>query len=475
MSHLLITAACVAVSAWQLWRVPRVWAFLVLFIALMPKVPLAAVLGNTTPIRIDDVVLAIVLIWWARTLFRVRLKADATSTADRVRLKLDATDSPPSPATFFLLLYWGIAIACTLIGMAALTTEPLTGVLHAGRLVQYGLLYYFFYSAIAPDEFGRLVEVARTAVLLLCAIWIVQHWTHAPAAGPPTPWATLYPTFSASYDFGGYMMLATILLYALWSAGGSRSLLTTLALVTGAIVTANSESRASLLGLALIVAIDLVWHARWRSLLAMGVAAVAAPYVIASNKMLTLVHGVTSFATTLNGNVIRQAIATDPSLALRAKNWRLAFEHWLARPLLGDGLGGYLAYVRQYDLPASPDGWYVRVLADTGVAGFVAFAVLMTALLWMLVRAARPTPHSAGPLPRALVYGAALAVVAMSASAVLVDVFVSYKIMGMFWMVIAAGTRVSADAWQAACHPPARPAPVPPPALPALPTSPALS
>jgi hypothetical protein len=73
------------------------------------------------------------------------------------------------------------------------------------------------------------------------------------------------------------------------------------------------------------------------------------------------------------------------------------------------------------------------------------------------------------------VYGAALAVVAMSASAVLVDVFVSYKIMGMFWMVIAAGTRVSADAWQAACHPPARPAPVPPPALPALPTSPALS
>jgi O-antigen ligase len=462
LTHFLIILACVAVSAYQLWRIPRVWAFLVLFIALMPKVPLAVVPGNTTPIRVDDVVLAIVLIWWARNLFQVRLKPDAT-------------DPPPSPATFFLLIYWGIAIACTLIGMAALTTGPLTGVLHAGRLVQYGLLYYFFYSTIAPDEFDRLVEVVRTAVLLLCALWTVQHWTHAPAAGPPTPWATLYPTFSASYDFGGYMMLATILLYALWSEAGSRSLLTTLALVTGAIVTANSESRASLLGLALIVAIDLIWHARWRSLLALGVAAAAAPYVIASRKMLTLVYGVASFATSLDVDVIRQAIANDPSLALRAKNWRLAFEHWLARPFLGDGLGGYLAYVRQYDLPASPDGWYVRVLADTGVAGFVAFAVLLVALLWLLARAARATPRGTQPLPRAIVYGAALAVVATSASAVLVDVFVSYKIMGMFWMVIAAGTRVSAHAWQAACAPRPAVVPVPPPALPALPGSPALS
>ena len=461
MSPIVIIAACVVVSAYQLRRVPRVWAFLVLFIALMPKVPLAAVPGNTTPIRVDDVVLALVLIWWARKFFRVRpgirLKPDTTNPGDAT--------APPSPATFFLLIYWGVAIACTLIGVAALSTEPLTGVFHAGRLVQYGLLYYFFYSALAPDEFNRFVEVARTALLLICAIWLAQHWTHAPAAGPPTPWATLYPTFSASYDFGGYMMLATILMYALWSAGGSRGPLTTLALAAGAIVTANSESRASLLGLVLIVAIDLVWHARWRTLLTMGVAAAAAPYVITSKKMLTLVHGVVSLATTLDPDVIRQAIATDPSLALRAKNWRLAFDHWLARPFLGDGLGGYLAYVRQYDLPASPDGWYVRVLADTGVAGFVTFIVLLAALLWMLVRAARRTPHSAGTLPRAIVYGAALAVVATSVSAVLVDAFVSYKIMGMFWMVIAAGTRVSADAWQAAVSPPALPAPAPPPAL----------
>jgi hypothetical protein len=42
------------------------------------------------------------------------------------------------------------------------------------------------------------------------------------------------------------------------------------------------------------------------------------------------------------------------------------------------------------------------------------------------------------------VYAAALAVTAASVSALLVDTFVSYKIMGVFWTIVACGTRVAA-------------------------------
>ena len=38
----------------------------------------------------------------------------------------------------------------------------------------------------------------------------------------------------------------------------------------------------------------------------------------------------------------------------------------------------------------------------------------------------------------------ALAVTAASVSALLVDTFVSYKIMGVFWTIVACGTRVAA-------------------------------
>src|SRR5260370_815588 len=222
-------------------------------------------------------------------------------------------DAPPSPATFFLALYWGVAAACTLIGIAALTTEPLTGVLHVGRLIEYGLLYFLFYSSIAPEELESFVTVVRTSLLLVFAIWVGQHWTHVPG-GAENPWATLYPTFSATYDFGGYVMLSTVLLYALWTAGADRSLLTTNALAAGAYLTVNSESRASLLGLTAVVAIDVLLRARWWAALGMAALAAAAPYLVTSKKRLSLISGVRALVTTFNLDVIRPAVAEDLSV-----------------------------------------------------------------------------------------------------------------------------------------------------------------
>jgi O-antigen ligase len=421
--HLVLYAACVAGAAYQLRRVPRLWAFLLLFVALMPKVAVAAVPGNTTPLRVDDLVVGAALAVW---FFRRR------------------EPPPPSPATFFLALYWGIAAVATLLGMAALTTEPLTGVLHVARLIEYGLLYYFFYSEIAPEDLRSYVEVIATSLVLLLALWIGQHWTQVPPNDlDPTSWSTLYPTFSASYDFGGFVMLSTVVLYAVWTRGAVRSRWTTIALAAGAWLTLNSESRASLMALAAVVAIDVVLRARWWAALVMGaLGAAAVPVLMRSAKMRRLVTGVVAIATTFDLGVARQVIAADPSLALRTRNWRLAVEHWAARPFFGEGLGGYLSYTRQYDLPGSTDGWYLRVLADSGVAGLAAFLLLIGGLVWLLARRAAVETDQ---LRRAIVYAAALAVTAASVSALLVDTFVSYKIMGAFWTIVACGTRVAAD------------------------------
>ena len=155
MAHLLLYSACVAVAVYQLSRVRRLWAFVLLFVALAPKIAIAAVPGNTTPLRIDDIVVGAALAMW---FFGARPARGA-----------DDQTPPPSPATFFLALYWGAAAVSTLVGMAALTTTPVTGLLHAGRLVEYGLLYFFFYSAIAPQDLDRFVEVA--SMLIGCQRW----------------------------------------------------------------------------------------------------------------------------------------------------------------------------------------------------------------------------------------------------------------------------------------------------------------
>ncbi len=427
MAHDVLYVACLGAAAYQLRRVPRLWAFLLLFVALTPRVAVLPIPDSPTPVRLDDLVVAGALAAW---FFGVGVRKNPASI-----------DPSPSPAGFFIAVYWYTAAACTLIGIAAMTTGSLTGVLHAARLAEYSLLYFLFYASIGIDELRDFVEVVRTALLLVFAIWVGQHWTHVPG-GAETPWATLYPTFAATYDFGGFVMLSTVLLYAVWTSGASRSAWTTGALVAGLYLTAQSESRTSLLGLAAIVVIDVVLRARWWAALGLAVLGAAAPYAIRSRKMLTLISGVFALATTFDARVVRDAFATDPSLALRLRNWRLAAEHWAARPFLGDGLGGYLSYSRQYDLPASIDGWYIRVLADTGMAGLAAFLLLMGALVWILAARVRV---EIDPLRRAIVYAAALAVTAASISALLVDAFVSLKIVGMFWTIVACGTRVAAD------------------------------
>src|SRR5262249_12951554 len=110
MGYTVLFLACVAAAGYQLSRVRRVWAFLILFVALMPKVAVAVVPGNTTPLRVDDLVLAVVIgTWIAQRLF--------APAGDDARI-------PPSPASLFLLLYLGLAAARTLSRTPPPPTTP---------------------------------------------------------------------------------------------------------------------------------------------------------------------------------------------------------------------------------------------------------------------------------------------------------------------------------------------------------------
>src|SRR4051794_28441795 len=110
MAHIALMVVCAALAAWQLARVPRLWAFVLLFIAMMPKVPLAFVPGNTTPLRIDDLVIGAVLAVWTARFFTVWQEPETTTGPAYGHV-------PPSPATFFFLIYWYTAAVCTLLGI----------------------------------------------------------------------------------------------------------------------------------------------------------------------------------------------------------------------------------------------------------------------------------------------------------------------------------------------------------------------
>lgn len=414
-------------AVYQVARVRRFWAFLFVFIVLFPKIGLAAVPGNTTPIRIDDLVLGLVIGGWLL----------------REALVTRRNGVPASPVTPFLAGYLCCAAASTLLGIAALRITWTTGAAHFLRISEYILLYYYFYRAIDPDELGLFKDVFRNTWLIVAGIWIAQHFVGAgvQVADAAIDQSSYAPTFSASYDFGGYAMIATTVCYGLWTDSRTRDWLLTAGLVLGLYIVFNGDSRAALLGLAAAIAFDL--FLRLRVKVAVGLLAVAGvvPYVISSEKMVRLFDLLGQFLTTRDVATVQRAFFDDPSILIRLQNWQVALEHWRASPLLGDGLGAFLQYVRIYDMQGTPDGWYIRMLAEVGIVGLLAFVLVIGALLWTLLTAYREIEE---PLARAIVYAAALAVIATATDALLIDTFVSYKIMGVFWMVMAVGTHVAA-------------------------------
>ena len=425
LRQLLLGFVIVAVAA-QVRRVPRFWAFLFLFVILFPKIALVAVPGNSTPLRVDDLVLGVVLGGW---LIREALVPRSRPV-------------PASPLTPFLLLYLSCAALSTLVGIGALRTSLATGALHFTRFVEYTLLYYYFYRTIEPEELPAALEVFRNTWLIVVIVWAIQHGIAAPVPSSPIDASSYYPSFSATYDFGAYAMIATTFCYALWTDRTVRDLPITVGLLAGLYVVFNGDSRASLLGLGVAIAFDLFLRLRLK--VAAGLIAVAAvvPYAVSSEKMTRLFETLGEFFSTFDIETLRRAFFNDPSIGIRLTNWQMALERWRQQPLIGDGLGAFLSYVKIYDQQGTPDGWYIRTLAETGLLGLFTFMLIIGGLLWTLLSARKQFDR---PLPRAIVYAAALALVAATTNALLIDTFVSYKIMGVFWMLMAVATRLAAE------------------------------
>jgi O-antigen ligase len=425
--RLILLVLVAAAATHQVWRVRRFWAFLFVFIVLFPKIGLAAVPGNPTPIRIDDLLLGVVIAGW---LIREALVGGRDTF-------------PTSPVTPFLITYLFCAATSTLLGVAALRLTWTTGALHFLRIVEYVSLYYYFYRAIRPSELTAFKELFVNTWLIVAGIWIAQHVVGATVVPPPgtlIDQSSYAPSFSASYDFGGYAMIATAVCYGLWTDRRTRDWLITAGLLAGLYIVFNGDSRAAFLGLAAAIGFDL--FLRLRVKVALGILGVAAalPYLVSSKKMARLFDAIGEIVTSMDPATVQRTFFNDPSIEMRLRNWQVALERWRDSPLLGDGLGAFLQYVRIYDMQGTPDGWYIRMLAEVGLVGLLAFVMTIGCLLWVLLGAYQ---HLEAPLPRAIVYAAALTVIATATDALLIDAFVSYKIMGVFWMVMAVGTLVA--------------------------------
>jgi putative inorganic carbon (HCO3(-)) transporter len=140
--------------------------------------------------------------------------------------------------------------------------------------------------------------------------------------------------------------------------------------------------------------------------------------------------------------------ATDMSILGRITLNIAAWEVFLDRPLLGAGPGNFselsVAYSRQvglrpFDTPFEAHNLYLEVLADSGIIGFAAFALLIGYLIVGLLRRRREL-RAVDPRMAALATAILFALVAYLATGTFLHL--SYE--RYFWMLVAiAGAAIS--------------------------------
>jgi hypothetical protein len=230
-----------------------VWlsGFLLIFIPLMPKIPLADVLpGYIVRVRLEDFAILITTLIWGVQLLR-----------HQVRLHPLVTKA--------ILLYLAIGFLSSLSAIFITHTVPLV-LLHVGKIslhffrrVEYYSLFFIFYSAIRTPKQAKTLMVIITAVIIMVTGYgFGQKYLYWPVYSTMnrefskgwrlylTEHARVPSTFGGHYDAAAFTMVVITIMLALFLYTKSRwlKLFSGVGFLSGIWLLILTASRTSFIG-----------------------------------------------------------------------------------------------------------------------------------------------------------------------------------------------------------------------------------
>jgi O-antigen ligase len=279
-------------------------------------------------------------------------------------------------------------------------------------------------SGSGPDEIGpaiaRFLHVAGALVLFLCARWIMQRhgtWRFIGVAGGSAALAAFVGiagffrvaaalqlqallsstadtfnravgTFSNPNYFGAFAALAAVMLVGLATAAPSRPgrlffLAGAATCITGlALSLSRGGILSSLVGLLTLAFMRSRSFGIAVTIAVVAIGAVAYPLFLGARLEQT-------FGAATTDAYIQATQSEESRLSMIAGGLAL----WAAAPIFGVGFGRFQTLIPPFTSEVSltyPHNWYVRVLAEQGVAGALVVGIIIVALLLALRRSQEP-------------------------------------------------------------------------------------
>jgi len=420
-----------------------------IIVPLLPKFPLISVPGTYVAIRFEDLILlalAIILI---------------------PKLILDFKKLLHDPIIEVILIFLGVGLLSLAAGfLITKTIQPSLGILNWARRLEYMIPFLAAYLLIPKEKIleclSFFMKILLIVVFLAFLYGIGEHYLHLPVIITQNneysrgialfwiPGSNTNSTFAGQYDLAAFMVMVLPIFLSIFFVLKSKLIkFVTIAVSgTGLWLLVNSFSRISqasyvlaisisllllkkIKGLAIILIISLIFMASSTGLEVRFGSAIHSIYqrVTASKSVSYLEdHFVTVAAElTPSPQPVSSPVINDVSIAIRLNvEWPRALRAFLKNPFLGTGYSS---------IGLATDNDYLRMLAETGVLGLLAFGLIFFRIGKVFAKAF-PLRTKLSGLELAYIVGMIGAIIGTFAIASFIDLFEASKFATIFWLLL---------------------------------------
>ncbi|MBI2549283.1 hypothetical protein HYW21_08090 [Candidatus Woesearchaeota archaeon] len=399
--------------------------FVVLFIPLLPKIPLIRVTNSPTPVRLEDFLLVLIVIWWLFTCFTYK------------PLRMHLAKTVKGKIAVLVSLYLGFMLLTTVYNANQETISWLFGILFFLRQVEYVLIFFIVRSVVRDRDdllfFARLLVIAVMLVSVLAILqqlgaldWMFQYTQRNDYTQSDYYKHELSSTFDGNYDLGLYLVISlAILLNIIFDRKkydiGIPQKLIIVVFFLGLYVLIAAQAFMPYVSMAIVLLLFGIFRQHKLLVLGFVLLLVILPifYVFYQREEQ---KGEASF-------FYEQKIRLSETLRQRFEvNWPKAYHAFQKNVFIGSGLSS---------VGFGIDGNYVRVLGEGGIIGLLLFLLFLISLA---TTHAMASFHHQDPLLKSLFFGFFLATIAVMVNALFTDAFISSKIAYTFWYLAALGT-----------------------------------
>ncbi|MGD1152452.1 MAG: O-antigen ligase family protein [Syntrophales bacterium] len=362
--------------------------------------------GRPFTLRMDDFLLVIIGLSWF------------LKTAIRKELGLFTRTPLNGPIAY----YFVVCLISTLFGYMMGRVKGITGFFFLLKYFEYFIIYFIAVNHLrGKKQIERFLFTILVVCFVVCIVAIYQvpvgGRVSAPFEGPEGEPNTL----------GGYLVLMlSIVLGLLLSYDGSRKQKIFLGTLSFFILIslAATLSRASWVSLIPMVMSLLYFSKRkWPIIVALIIIVLVSSFILPKS-----VKERVSFTFTQpkeQGQITVGTTRLDTSTSSRVQSWKDVLEKdFVSQPILGYGITGYRFL----------DAQYPRVLAETGLLGFITFFILLFSIYMNALYTYRGTADS---LFSGLSLGYLAGFTAMVTHGIGTNTFIIVRIMEPFWFLTA--------------------------------------